>query len=67
MSVNVFQTYLQSLHFDAEKLVCYLRDHGHSEGSYDQNMTVSAISLELLGLLQSDLVLWYFIIRQSVL
>ena len=32
----------------AKRLVCYFQGQGHSQGSYDQNMTVSTISSELL-------------------
>ena len=55
-------------------LVYCLQGKGHSEGSYDQNMTVSVVSpdcffvsFELPILLQSTLVQWYIIISQSVL
>ena len=47
-----------------KKNVCYLQDQGHSEGSYDQNMTLSVISTELLILRQPDLVWWYIVISQ---
>ena len=40
----------------AEKLACYFQGQGHSEGSCDQNMTVSMVSSELLILLQPNLV-----------
>ena len=36
--------------------VCYLQGQGHSEGLYDQNMTLSTISSELLILWQINLV-----------
>ena len=42
----------------AEILVCFLCGQGHSNGSCDQNMTVSAICFELLILLQPNSVLW---------
>ena len=32
----------------AKRFVCYFQGHGHSKGSYDQNMTASTISSELL-------------------
>ena len=51
----------------AEKLLCYLHCQSHSEGSYDQNITVSTLSLELLTIVQPNLVLWYYIIKWSVL
>ena len=34
---------------------------------YDQNMTISSVSSELLIVLLQDLVFWYMIISQSVL
>ena len=34
----------------AKRLVCYFQGQGYSKGSYDQNMTVSTISSELLVL-----------------
>ena len=40
----------------ADKIVCYLQGRGHSEDSYDQNMTLSTISSEMLILLQQNLV-----------
>ena len=38
-----------------QRLVCQLKDQGHSEGLYNQNMTVSTLSYELLILLQPNL------------
>ena len=40
----------------AKRLVCYFQGQGHSKGSYDQNMTVSTVSSELLILLLLDFV-----------
>ena len=34
--------------FSAKRSVCNFQGQGHSKGSYDQNMTVSTISSELL-------------------
>ena len=53
--------------FQAQKLVCYIQDLGHSEGSYVWNMTVPTKPFELLIPLQLNLVLWHLIISQSVL
>ena len=50
----------------SEKIVCYLHGQGHNEGSYNQNISVSTVSFELLIHLQTDLVLWNFIISWSV-
>ena len=49
-----------------EKNCCYLQGQGHSSGSCDQNMTLSAISFELLIPWQLNLV-WFAIISQRVL
>ena len=38
---------------------CYLQGQGHSEGFYDQNMTLSTIFSELLIPWQPNLVWWY--------
>ena len=46
---------------------CYLQGQGHSEGSYDQNKTLSTIFAELLIPWQPNLIWWYIIISQSVL
>ena len=35
----------------AKRLVCYFQGQGHSKGSYDQNMTITTVSYELLILL----------------
>ena len=40
----------------AKKIVRYFQGQGHSKGSYDQNMTVSTVSSELLILLLQNLV-----------
>ena len=40
----------------AKRFVCYFQGQGHSKGSYDQNMTVSTLSAELLILLLPNLV-----------
>ena len=37
-------------------MFCYLQGQGHSEGPYDQNMTLSTMSSELLILWQPNLV-----------
>ena len=39
-----------------KRLVYYFQGQGHSKGSYDQNMTVSTVSSELLILLLLDFV-----------
>ena len=41
-----------------EKLVHYLQCQGHSEGLYNQNMIISAVSSKLLVCLQPNLI-WY--------
>ena len=48
--------YYHELVCPVEKLVCCLQDQGHSKGLYNQNMTVSIMSYELLTLLQPNLV-----------
>ena len=51
-----------------KRLVCYLQGQGHTDGSYDQNVTISIIpTTELQVLLQPDLQEWYTIITWSVL
>ena len=40
----------------AKRLLCYLQGQGHCKSSYDQNMTISTVSFELLILLQPNLV-----------
>ena len=35
----------------AERLVSYFQGQGHRKGSYDQNITISTVSSELLNLL----------------
>ena len=50
-----------------KKLDCCLQGERHSEGSYDQNMSLSAISSQLLIPLEPNWVWWYIIISQSVL
>ena len=42
-----------------KKIVCSLQGQGHSESSYDQNMTVSTVPSELLILRQPNLLLFY--------
>ena len=37
-------------------LIVYFLDQSHSNASYDQNMTISTLSYELLILLQTHLV-----------
>ena len=49
-----------------KRLVCYFQGQGLSKGSYDQTMTISTISSELLVLLLPNLVWWYIIISQKV-
>ena len=44
-----------------------LKYQGHSEGLYNQNMTIFTISSKLLVSLQPNLVWWYSIISWSVL
>ena len=48
-------------------IVCCLQGQGHSIGSYNQIMTLSTISCELLILKQLNLFWWHIIISQSVL
>ena len=50
----------------AKRLICYFQGQGHSKGSYNQNMTVSTISAELLIFLLPNLVWWYIIIGQNI-
>ena len=50
-----------------KKIGLLFQGQGHSKGSYDQNMTVSFISAELLTLLLPNLVWWYIIISQNFL
>ena len=47
-------------------IIC-LQGQGHSEGSNDQNMTLSTIFSELLFPWQPNLVLWYITLTQSVM
>ena len=49
--------YYHEATYRAEKLVHYLQCQGHSEGLYNQNMTIFTISYELLVHLQPNLVL----------
>ena len=53
------------LEYHPKRLVCYLEGQSHSDGSYDQNMRVSAISFKLLILSQPNLVWWYIIISHE--
>ena len=48
-------------------LFCYLQGQGHSEGSYDPDVTLSTIFSELWIPWQPNLVWWYIIISQNVL
>ena len=50
-----------------KRLVCCLQSQGHSEGSYDQNMTFCYISSKLLIFLQLNLVWWHIITSWIVL
>ena len=50
-----------------KKLVHYLQCQGHSEGLYNQSMTMFTISSKLLVCLQPNLVCYYSIISRSVL
>ena len=50
-----------------KKMVHYHQCQGHSEGFYNQNMTISTISSKLLVCLQPNLVSRYGIIGQRVL
>ena len=49
-----------------QKLVHYLQCQGHSEGLYNQNMTISTLFSKLLVRLQPNLVLLYNIISWIV-
>ena len=53
--------------YHAEKLVHCVQCQGHSEGLYNQNMIISAVSSKLLVGLQPNLVWLYNIISQNVL
>ena len=51
----------------AEKLVHFVQCQGHSEGLYNQNMTISVVSSKLQVGLQPNLVSQYSIMSWSVL
>ena len=51
----------------AKRLISYFQSQGHFKSSYDQNMTISTVSFEVLILLLPNLVWKYIIISQSVL
>ena len=51
----------------SKKIGLLFQGQGYSNGSYDQNMTASTISAELLILLLPNLVWWYIIISQNFL
>ena len=51
----------------SKRLICYFQSLGLCKSSYDQNMTISSVSFDLLILLLPNLVWWYIIISQSVL
>ena len=57
--------YYHEAECQAEKLVHYLQYQGHSEGLYNQDMTISTISAKLLIRLQTKLVSWYITVCQS--
>ena len=57
---------LRSWRVMQKNIVCHLQGQGHSEGSYDQTMTVSTISSKLI-LLQPHLVSWYIILNWGIL
>ena len=57
----------QEPEYCAKRLVGYFQGQGHSKGTYDQSMTVSIISFELIILSLPNLVWWHIIISQSVL
>ena len=46
---------------------CYCQGQGHSEGWYNQDMTLSTVLSGLLIAWQPNLVLWYIVRSQSVL
>ena len=50
-----------------KRLVCYFHGQGHSEGSYNYNLTIYIIASELMILLRPKLVLWFIITSKSVL
>ena len=54
-------------HHKQEKLVHCVQCEGHSEGLYNQNMTISVVSSKLLVSLQPNLVWQYSIISWRVL
>ena len=49
-----------------KKFVCYFQGQDHSKCSFDQNMTLSTMSSELLISWQPNLVWWYIIISWFV-
>ena len=51
----------------AERFICYFQGQGHCKSSYDQNMTISTVSFELLTLLVLNFVWECIIINQIVL
>ena len=51
----------------AKRLICYFQGQDHCKSSYDQNISISTVSFELLILLLPNLVWWHIIINQSVL
>ena len=54
--------------YHVKDLGCYLQGQGHSEGLSNQNMTVLAISSELMiFFLQPNLTWWQSTISQSIL
>ena len=50
-----------------KRLFCYHQHQGHSEDSYNQNIIISAMSWELLTLLQPSRVWWCIIISWCIL
>ena len=51
----------------AKRLICYFQGQGHCESSYDQDMTISTVSFELLTLLLPNMVCQCIVISHSVL
>ena len=61
----VMQHHEPECHAGIKVCCCYVQGQGHSEGSYDQNMTLSTVFSELVILWHPNLVWWYIIISQS--
>ena len=58
--------YQQGLECHVKRLVSHLQSQGHDEDSYNQDVTVSAISSKVRILLQPNLLCWYIIMSLSI-